>query len=254
MRDFIQEITREAGQIVAEKFGKIGIHHTKKDPTDVVTEADILSNEHLTKRISAAYPTHHILSEEGDTTLTGTDYEWIVDPLDGTRNFATRTPLFGVLVALVHQGKVIMAAIAQPMTQELFFAEAGKGAFKNGEKISCSTHTTFEDSFGLIGSNQRSQKRVKYNLTLFKKGLTEPFWVSAFGSTAISGAYTADGRRDWYVNEGSSIWDYAAPVLIMREAGCLVTTASGKNWELGDPEIIAANPTLHPKILAILNA
>ncbi|MFA5155268.1 MAG: inositol monophosphatase family protein [Patescibacteria group bacterium] len=249
---FIKQITRAAGAAVLKKFGKVGLKYTKKDAADIVTEADLAANNIIIKAIKRKYPSHAIISEETGLYQVGAEYCWIIDPLDGTRNFLHRTPLFAVMVGLACREKMELAAIYNPCTDELFFAKKGQGAFLNGKKIACSRQKIWENSWGIVGSNL-TQKNVANLYQLLKHAKREKFWISALGSAGVSAMYQADGRRDWRVSRGGGLWDYAAPSLILSEAGCKVTNFQGKTWSLKDREMLAANKPLHRKLLQIIN-
>lgn len=251
MQDFIKEIAREAGNIVLQKFGKIGVKYTKRDDTDVVTEADVASNELLVGRIKDRFPSHGIISEEQPEFQQDADYVWIVDPLDGTRNYSTHTPLFAVLVGLAHQGKMQLATIFDPLHDEMFFAERGKGAALNGQPIVCSKRAELKHSFGCLNTHW-SVNRIDWLKKVIHASETSDFWTSGFGSVAVSTAFVAAGRRDWYCGFGSFLWDYAATSLVLSESGCTVTNAAGEPWQIGHRELVAANPALHPTILKML--
>jgi len=253
METFIKQITREAGDAILKKFGKIGVKYTKKDATDVVTEADLISNKILISAIKKRYPTHAILSEETGEHQNGAEYCWIIDPLDGTRNFTTRVPMFGVLVGLARNGRMEMATIYNPCTDELFFAQRGKGAFLNGKRTYCSKHRTWADSYGLVSSNLSGKRNPVILRNLLKNSRKEKIWVSMIGSSAVSALYQADGRRDWRVSIGGGLWDYASPALILKEAGCVVTNLKGEPWSIKDREFLAANRYLHPRLLRIVS-
>ena len=252
METFIKQITKESGIAILKKFGKIGVKYTKEDASDVVTEADLIANKIITSAIKKKYPTHSIISEETGEHQNGAQYCWIIDPLDGTRNFSTRTPLFAVMIALAHNGKIELATVYNPCTDELLFAKKGKGAFLNGKKIHCSEHKTWANSWGLGNANLSGHVVDMQKLLNYSK--KEKFWVSAFGSAGISAIYQADGRRDWGVSKGGGLWDYASPSLILTEAGCKVTNSKGEAWSIKDRELLSANKYLHPKLLEIINS
>jgi len=251
MEKFIQEITRQAGQLVAEQFGHVGVSFTKKNAADVVTEADLASNRLIADSIRQRFPTHGIISEEQPESNTDAEYVWIADPLDGTRNFSTCTPLFGVMVAVARHGVLEMAAIHDPINDRLYFAQAGRGATANGNPIRCSTQQVWPYSYGCTGASVIASK-VSGLVGLIKSAAREPFWINQFGSAAVGAMYVADGRRDWGISFGGSIWDYAAGVLLMQEAGCVVTNLKGEPWTLQDRQLVAANPHLHAHLLAIV--
>ncbi len=252
METFIKQITVEAGEAIFKKFGKIGVKYTKADATDVVTEADLIANKILVSAIKKKYPNHAIISEETGEHQTGAEYCWIIDPLDGTRNFTTRVPMFGVLVGLARNGQMELATIYNPCTKELFFAKKGKGAFLNGKRTFCSSHTTWADSYGILYSNISGNKNYLIMQKMLENFKKENIWISTLGSSAISALYQADGRRDWRVSIGGGLWDYASPVLVLQEAGCVVTNLKGEPWSFKDREIVAANKYIHPRLLEII--
>lgn len=250
MEEFIKNITREAGLAVLEKFKKVGIAYTKTNISDVVTEADLVSNKIIVEAIKTKYPEHGIISEEIPAEGIDREYVWIIDPLDGTRNFATKTPLFGVMVALTKNKVVQMSVIFDPVHDEFFFAKFGKGAFLNGERIHCSETKEWEHSFGCANASL-SPNKVAYFNAIAAIAKDKSFWMSGFGSVATASTYVADARRDWYCSSGSKVWDYAPAALMMSEAGCVVTNFRGEPWTLSDTNIVSANKYLHPQLLKI---
>jgi myo-inositol-1(or 4)-monophosphatase len=222
MEQFIKEITKKAGAAILKKFGKVGIKYTKKDATDVVTEADLIANKIIIDAIKKKYPDHAIISEETGEYQVGAEYCWIIDPLDGTRNFSTRTPMFAVMVGLARNDEMKMATVYNPCANELFFAQKGKGAFLNNKRVHCSKQKTWKDSWGLISANL-SERNAAVMDKLLKYSKKEIFWVSALGSGGVSAMYQANGRRDWRISRGGGLWDYAPTSLILSEAGCKVT-------------------------------
>ena len=253
MEEFVKKITKEAGAAILKKFGKAGVKYTKKDASDVVTEADLKANDIITKAIKKKYPSHAIISEETGEYQSGAEYCWIIDPLDGTRNFLTRTPMFAVMIGLARNGKIELATIYNPCTDELFFAKKGKGVFLNEKRVYCSQQKTWKNSWGIVSVNMSGKNPINL-LKLLKYSKKEKFWISAFGSAGVSVMYQADGRRDWRASRGGGLWDYAAASLILMEAGCKVTNFKGEPWSIKDREILSANKYLHAKLLKIMNS
>lgn len=251
MKNFIIGVTKAAGEHLLKYYGKSLSSKAKSGPTDFVTKADVETNTLIVAAIQKRFPTHGIVSEEMAQQNTGAEYVWYIDPLDGTRSFMTRTPHFAVLIALAHHGVVRYATTYNPLLNELFYAEKGKGAFRNGKRIHVSHTTEWERSWGFV-STRLSKKNVDIMSLFARYAKQHPFNVSAHGSTGESAMYIADGRRDWWVSHNASVWDYAAASLIIPEAGGVVTTHSGKPWGLTDTEIVGANPFLHKKVLSIL--
>ncbi|MBI2484971.1 inositol monophosphatase [Candidatus Uhrbacteria bacterium] len=260
MDQFIQEIAREAGGIVRPYFLHAGVKYTKNnDEHDVVTEADLRSNDLLVSRIRAAYPAHGIISEEVPKEQWETDreYTWILDPLDGTKMFTIGWPLFGVMIALAHKGEIEMAAIYFPMTGEQLFAKRGGGAWLNGAQIKTSSRTAIEKSCGSysdwFGGWRGKEEAVARSLRFTKEMYVHEFVGMHIWSIAPAIKSVAEGRQDWMFSVGSW-WDFAPAKVILEEAGCIVTNGDGEPLVPGEAKgIIAANPVLHPQILDILS-
>lgn len=252
MEEFIAQLIRQAGQEVRQRFGRVAATQ-KTDASDVVTEADTVANQLIVDGIRSKYPAAGFISEELGEERTDASEVWIIDPVDGTLNFSTGTPMFAVMIGLARDGVMELSAIYQPMTDELYLAQRGKGATKNGQRIHCSTKTEWAHSYGCSGAKW-TEGRAPIMAKLAAATKDGPFWLSGFGSLGISSMYTADGRRDWYITGGAMLWDYAAPSLLLSEAGCTLTNLKGEPWTLyRDLEMVAANAALHRKLLAILN-
>jgi len=253
MEKFIKEIIQKAGQATMKYFGHARVVYTKENLGDVVTKADLASQRIITRAIKKKYPSHGIVAEEENTSYqTDADYIWYIDPLDGTRNFATHVPLFGINMGLSYKGAIVYGAVYLPVTRELCFARAGKGAFLNGRRILCSNHKKFAYSYGL-GPVRISHPRLR-DLGNIIEHSQNTVWVSSLGSIAVAGVYIASGRRDWYTSRDGKVWDYAAPSLIMKEAGCKVTNVHGKDWQPSDSNLVVANRYLHKELLGLLQS
>ena len=150
MDKFIRQIAKKAGAVALTRFGKDGALYLKtRNRLSVVTKADLLVEKIIISAIRKKYPDHGIISEESPRHKPDAEYVWIIDPIDGTLNFATGIPLFGTMVALAHRGQVILSAIHFPVTDELFFAKKGKGAYVNGKRVHCSRHREWSTSTGV---------------------------------------------------------------------------------------------------------
>ncbi len=248
MEAFIQDTARKAGAAIMELFGKSSVLYSKNDNAiDIVTEADLAANKIITDAIKSAYPDHGIISEEGQTEALSLEYVWCVDPLDGTKNFASNTPLFGVSMALMQNGEVIHAGIYAPVTDDFYYAEKGKGAFQNGQKVSCSKKDNWDESFG-IGPIRLRSKNIKF-MSLCYDLMGDGAWINCIGMTALAGAWVASGKRDWYMSAGQDMWGQAATCLLAKEAGCRVTNFAGGEYKPGDKGIVMANEFMHPGLL-----
>ncbi len=254
MRTYIQRLCEEAAALTAKEYGSTDVLYTKSSARDVVTRADLAAHRHCLERIASAYPGHAILSEENETghDVSGDDL-WVIDPLDGSLNFSTRTPLFGTMIAYVRKGEVVLAAICLPILQESYVAEKGAGAFLNGTRIRRSGKTDWAESYGCgIAKHTPSHRPIFERLDA--DVAHEPFWMNGLGSTAVSAAWTASGRREWCLMTARPAWDTAAPVLLLQEAGCVVTDMHGAPWKYGSQGILAANEALHPKLVQTMKA
>lgn len=251
MDQFIQNLARRAGAIVMQHFGAARVAYTKQNSADVVTAADVAANRLITAAIQRRYPRHGIISEEADAVAGDGEYVWIIDPLDGTRNFSTKTPLFGVMIGVARHGVMELAAIAEPCHRRVYVARRGRGAWCNGRRIHCAKTRAWAYSYGCIGAHLQAGKLSKIR-RLINSAAREPLWVNAFGSAAVSAMYVADGRRDWYVSLGANVWDFAAGALLLAEAGCRVTNLRGEPWRLADRQLAAAPPALHATLLSLV--
>ena len=249
MDAFIKQITKEAGLITLKLFGKTGVAYTKSHVNDVVTKADLLANKHIVNAIKKTYPTHSIISEETGQEIVESEYCWVIDPLDGTLNFATRVPLFGTMVALLKNNEVVLSAIYFPCTDELLFAKKGKGTFLNGKRVTCSQKTDVQSSYGLLSVKAHRIADITSGLASIDSKRT--IHASAIGSAAVDALYLATGRRDWKYIRKSALWDIAAPALILKESGCIVTNTDGKPWKTSDADLFVANKYMHKKLLKV---
>ena len=220
MLNFAIETARDAGRVLLEKFGRIETV-TKKGDINLVTEADLASEALIVERIRSYYPRHSILAEEsGEAVVTGGDGEnkWIIDPLDGTTNYAHGYPCFCVTLALEHKGEVAIGVTYDPTRDELFAAEKGRGATLNGKPIRVSTTDDIGNALLVTGFPYDIKHRGQFarHLTDF---LLSSRGVRRDGSAAIDMAYVACGRFDGFWEEGLNPWDVAAGKLLIEEAG-----------------------------------
>ncbi|MEK7652010.1 MAG: inositol monophosphatase [Patescibacteria group bacterium] len=253
MDELLKKIIVEAGDVALDLQAKAKVEYTKKSATDIVTDGDLLSNKIITDAIKEKYPDHVILSEEGEHHL-GEEYTWIIDPIDGTFNYSKGAPLFCVIIGLAYKKEMLMGAVYAPALKELYFAEKGKGAFLNGQRIRCSDITDITLGFGSaltgIGPN-----RIELWNKFLQEGKKHNIWLGSPGSLGIGLSWVCDGKRDWIVSRGGNIWDYAASSLILAESGAKISDINGDPWKLveGIDNIIAAGTTeLHEYLVKML--
>lgn len=254
MLNFAIETVREAGQILLEKFGR-KIDISKKGDINLVTEADLASEKHIIEKIKSYYPKHSILAEEsGEAILDGNSvWKWIIDPLDGTTNYAHGYPCFCVTIALEHEGKIVIGVTFDPTRNELFSAESGQGASLDGRRIRVSESEKLSESLIVTGFPYNFAERQDFekNLTQF---LLKSRGVRRDGSAAIDMAYVACGRFDGFWEEGLNPWDVAAGVLLIEEAGGQITYYDGSPFSVYQPPICASNGLIHREMLNVLNS
>lgn len=243
------DIAREASDLLNE-FARNRPAFELKGEHDLVTAADRATEALIVARLQAAYPTHHILAEEGGDTLGSSEYKWYVDPLDGTTNFAHGFPQYNVTLALEHKGELIAGVIADPTRGEVFTAERGGGAFLNGERMHVSKAARL--NVALAGTGFPSRKRHKnINVHFFHQVSMVTHGVRRAGAAALDLAYVACGRLDMFWEFSLNPWDIAAGTLMIREAGGEVSKMRGEALELHADNILADNGLLHEETLAL---
>lgn len=254
MLNFAIETARDAGRVLLEKFGRAELNVSKKGDIDLVTEADLASEALIIERIKSHFPRHVILAEESGQTLLvdGTsEWKWIIDPLDGTTNFAHGYPCFCVTLALERNDEIVVGVTYDPTRDELFAAERGHGASLNGKPIRVSMTEKLSEALVVTGFPYDFKRRQN-----FARHLTE-FLLSARGvrrdgSAAIDMAYVACGRFDGFWEEGLNPWDMAAGVLLIEEAGGQVTTYANEKFSIYRPPVLASNGVIHAQMAEVL--
>ena len=247
----IQQIALEAGDLLMQHFGKVDIEY--KGEVDVVTAADRESEKLIVERLTKLWPDHDLMGEEGARRTSGSDYRWYIDPLDGTTNFAHGYPVFAVSIALERRGELIAGTVYDPTRKEMFAAEKGAGAWLNDRAMHVSKTGALAES--LIATGFPSQKRHKNpNIHFYHHITLKTHGIRRAGSAAMDLAYTAAGRYDGYWEFNLNPWDTAAGVLVVREAGGMVSDLDGGAFDIASKEVVASNGTLHPALLQELQA
>ena len=262
LHEFVCEIARAAGELQLSRYespGKI----SEKAPKDLVTEVDYLCEELLISRIEQRFPDDAILSEERGGEIAKSGRSWLLDPVDGTANFARANPLFCVCVSVMEDGEVTHAAVAAPRLGDLYHAYLGGGAYRDhsgGEREPMSVSDTAELEYAFTGADLSftGLEAGTADSDARKKGLRDAFsssWqLRALGSAGIRGAWTAAGYLDVSIGTRNTAWDYATTALLVSEAGGRSTDLSGEPWALDSDALIATNGRLHDEVLKTLNA
>jgi myo-inositol-1(or 4)-monophosphatase len=224
---------------------------SRKGIGDIVTDVDLACEKAVTSLLRARHPEHGILAEEGTGEPRPSELLWILDPLDGTKNFAHRYPRFCVSLALVWREESLLGAVYDPSADELFLAERGAGATVNGEPIQVSTIAELSSSLLASALTTRSRPEPA-QLRRVRELLPYVQAVRSDGSAALDLCDVARGRFEGYFEEGLSAWDTAAGVLMVREAGGITTDFSGNPHALFGGETLATNRGVHRQLLSHL--
>ena len=224
----------------------------KEGINNPVTEADHASEKAIFEVIKNEFPQHFILSEEAGEIKMDSDYKWIIDPIDGTINFANGIPLCCISIGVEHKGEVIMGAVFNPIMNEFFFAEKGLGATLNDKKLSVSNKTKVVDSCLVTGFPYTYLDTPNGPLQIFEKLIRKGVPVRRLGSAAIDLCWVAAGRFDGFYEHKLQAWDSAAGFLMVKEAGGKVTDFAGNDYSVYQPHILATNGKIHEEMLGIL--
>ena len=251
--NFAIQTARDAGRVLADRLGR-AVQISNKGDIDLVTEADIASENLIIERIKSHYPRHAILAEESGATelIPGdSDWKWIIDPLDGTTNFAHGYPCFCVSIALERAGLIEVGVIYDPTRDEMFAGECGQGATLNERRVRVSAVEDLNAAMLCTGFPYNVRERPNFerdfaNFTMAAQA------VRRDGSAAIDLAYIACGRFDGFWEDGLNAWDVAAGVLLIQEAGGRVSDFKGEPLDIYSPKVLASNGLVHYDMMRVL--
>jgi len=243
----------EAGHLLNQLFGRVK-QISKKSEIDLVTEADLQSEKLIIDRISGSFPQDSIIAEETGESRHLPERVWLIDPLDGTTNFAHRFPFFAVSIALEVEREIVLGVVFNPHWNEHFEAVKGTGAFLNRDPIKVSQTGEMGDALLATGFPYDVHQNPHRVLNLLKKMLTRAQGIRRPGSAAIDLCYVAAGRLDGFWEEGLKPWDTAAGSIILSEAGGQLSTYEGKPYSPYSDSIVASNSYLHQAMLLSLNS
>lgn len=249
----LQECLQAASKVVRRHFGKVG--YELKGKANLVTKADVASQKAVLDIIRKRFPQHDYLAEEDAVKNTGADYTWVIDPIDGTTNFAHTFPQCSVSIALFYKNEPVLGGVANPATGETFLAQKGKGATLNGKKIHVSNTAKLAQALLVTGFPYNRFTRMPELLTRFEGFLNSCHDVRRLGSAALDLCWLAAGRTDGYWEDNLNPWDVGAGILILQEAGGKVTDYSGKKYKkLPDygRTMLASNGRIHAQMLQII--
>ena len=227
MKNTLIKAAIESGKILRENFGGIYKISSKEVLSNLVTEIDKRSEEKIFEIIKKDFPGHYILSEEAGALKQESDFKWIIDPIDGTVNYAHSIPLTCVSIAVEKNGEVILGVVFNPISGEFFFSEKGSGSFLNDEKITVSDCSDLRRSLLVTGFPYDSSSYKPDPVSVFKKFIMKDIPIRRLGSAALDLCWTACGRFEGFWEYNLNAWDVAAGYLILTEAGGIVTNLSG---------------------------
>lgn len=245
------EAARKSAQILQSRFGNIS-RIRKKAAAEIVTEADTESEEVIVSTIHAEFPDHAVLGEECGLITGASDYKWIVDPLDGTVNFAHQIPIFSISIALAHCDTIVLGIILDPVNDELYAALSGQGAQLNGQPIQVSATRTMSESLLVTGFPYNVREIFESVMARYGSCLEASQGMRRLGSAALDLCYVACGRFEGFWEQNLKPWDSAAGALMVAEAGGRVTTFSDRPYTVEQSEILATNGLIHKQMLGLL--
>lgn len=253
MMDVAVTAAKEAGLYALGRVGSVIEVSHKEGRNNLVTDVDKKSEEMIVGRIRKAFPDHSVLAEEGGEKKGPGECTWVIDPLDGTTNYAHAFPFFCVSIGVMSGGDMKAGVVYDPSRDELFRAEKGKGAYLNSKRIKVSDAANIEDSLIATGFAYDPALKME-NIKYMGKVLESAQAVRRAGSAALDLCYVACGRFDGFWEQGLKPWDISAGQLIVTEAGGTVTMMEGQDLDIYKGDVVATNGNIHANLLSILNA
>ena len=254
MLNIAVQAARQSSRIILrflDQMDKVEI--TEKSINDFVTQVDKMSEETIISHIKKAYPDHSIMSEEsGYQKGFNEDYCWVIDPLDGTRNFMHGYPHFSISIAVMKNNVTELGLVYDPIRQELFTATRGQGAYVNSRRMRISAAKRLGQTLIATGFPFRSKENIKSYLNIFEKIFTKCGDIRRAGSAALDLAYVAAGRLDGFWESNLFNWDIAAGALMIIEAGGIVTDFQNAETYLESGNIVAGNPKIHKELIGLI--
>lgn len=252
-QSFAIEAARAAGLVLLTK-AKQGFSVEYKAAVNLVTDADRAAEECVVSAIRSTFPHHRLLAEEGGAMATNASpYQWIIDPLDGTTNYAHGFPFYSVSIGLEYAGHCVLGVVLDPVRNELFTAELGRGAYLNGVPIRVSTIDTVNKALLVTGFSYDIRDNPDNNLDHFSRLSLRAQGVRRTGSAALDLCYVGSGRFDGFWEVKLQPWDMAAGLVVLREAGGLATSFQKGTFSIYGQQLVATNGRIHEEMLALLN-
>lgn len=252
MKNILYKSLEESGKILKEYMDKDFAVESKDIVSNLVTEVDKRSEARIIEIIKNEFPSHNILSEEIGAINEDSDVKWIIDPIDGTINYAHGIPICCVSIGIEKAGEIVMGGIYNPFSEELFFAEKGKGSYLNDKKIKVSSELNLERSLLVTGFPYSTGNNPNRPVEVFAAFVNRDIPIRRLGSAALDICWTACGRFDGFWEYNLNAWDVAAGYIILTEAGGTVTDFHGKKYSVYNKEILASNGKIHGSMLEVI--
>lgn len=250
LKETLINATEAGAAVLKHYFNNKNLKISNKEGiNNLVTEADHASEKAIMDTIKTAFPEHFILSEEAGEHRTDSEYKWIIDPIDGTINYAHGIPICCVSIAVEHKGKMILGAVYNPFLNEFYFAEKGAGALLNGEPIHVSKKDNVLHACLVTGFPYTYLDMENGPIQVFERFIRKGIPVRRLGSAAMDLCWVAAGRFDGFYEHKLEAWDSAAGFLIVEEAGGRVTDFEGEHYSPYQPRILATNSIIHEEMI-----
>jgi myo-inositol-1(or 4)-monophosphatase len=241
---------KQAGKALSAEYFRFNRADVQlKSRFEILTRADLLSEEIILKEIRKNFPYHHIFSEETGDNKAVSDYFWIIDPLDGTTNFFMHDPLWAISIAVAYRGELVLGIVYAPVLGEFYLAQKGEGASLNGRPIKVSAIA--KDKVVNLFCHGHNEAAIKKAVKYYAYQKLHGFDCRQLGSAALELAYVAGGRVESIFIPGADLYDVAAGVLLVKEAGGKVTDLANKEWKIESKDMIASNGKVHGDILGV---
>ena len=251
--NIMEKACKKASKLLIRDFGEVEkLQVSKKGPGDFVTNSDKRTEKIIINELSLARPDYSFLAEESGASGKSTEFKWIIDPIDGTTNFLHGVPYFAISIGLEKNKEIICGMIFNPITNEMFYAEKGKGAYLNNSRIRVSSRKNIDECVLLTGGPILSYKNKEIFFKEYESVSRKVAATRKFGSSALDLAYLASGRCDGVWERNLNYWDIAAGIIIVKEAGGTVTDFNGGDKYIEDRNLLATNSKIDKDLIALL--
>jgi myo-inositol-1(or 4)-monophosphatase len=251
--NIMEKACKKASKLLIRDFGEVEkLQVSKKGPGDFVTNSDKRTEKIIINELSLARPDYSFLAEESGASGKSTEFKWIIDPIDGTTNFLHGVPYFAISIGLEKNKEIICGMIFNPITNEMFYAEKGKGAYLNNSRIRVSSRKNIDECVLLTGGPILSYKNKEIFFKEYESVSRKVAATRKFGSSALDLAYLASGRCDGVWERNLNYWDIAAGIIIVKEAGGTVTDFKGGDEYIEERNLLATNSKIDKDLIALL--